>query len=58
VSLDGEGRETVGLHDLRHSFVAIALANGVTLPEAAMLARHANPKGDPGDLRRPRRWRS
>jgi integrase len=34
----------VGLHDLRHSFVAIALANGVTLPEAAMLARHANPR--------------
>jgi len=31
------------LHDLRHSFVAIALANGVTLPEAAMLARHASP---------------
>ena len=29
---------------LRHSFVAIALANGVTLPEAAMLARHANPR--------------
>ena len=25
-------------------FVAIALANGVTLPEAAMLARHANPR--------------
>jgi hypothetical protein len=32
------------LHDLRHSFVAIALANGVTLPEAAMPARHANPR--------------
>ena len=44
VGLNGEGRETVGLHDLRHSFVAIALANGVTLPEAAMLARHANPR--------------
>jgi integrase len=42
--LNGNGRETVGLHDLRHSFVAIALANGVTLPEAAMLARHANPR--------------
>ena len=42
VGLNGEGRQTVGLHDLRHSFVAIALANGVTLPEAAMLARHAN----------------
>ncbi len=42
--MNGEGRQTVGLHDLRHSFVAIALANGVTLPEAAMLARHANPR--------------
>jgi integrase len=44
VGLNGEGRDRVGLHDLRHSFVAIALANGVTLPEAAMLARHANPR--------------
>ena len=44
VGLNGDGRETVGLHDLRHSFVAIALASGVTLPEAAMLARHANPR--------------
>jgi integrase len=44
VGLNGEGREPVGLHDLRHSFVAIALANGVTVPEAAMLARHANPR--------------
>ena len=38
------GAQPVGLHDLRHSFVAIALANSVTLPEAAMLARHANPR--------------
>jgi integrase len=30
------------LHDLRHSFVANALAAGVTLPEAATIARHAN----------------
>lgn len=44
VGLNGKGRQTVGLHDLRHSFVAIALANGVTLPEAAMLARHATPR--------------
>lgn len=43
VGLNGEGRERVGVYDLRHSFVAIALANGVTLPEAAMLARHASP---------------
>ena len=42
MGLNGEGRQAVGLHDLRHSFVAIALAHGVTLPEAAMLARHAN----------------
>ena len=40
--LNGDGREKVGLHDLRHSFVANAFAAGVTLPEAAALARHAN----------------
>jgi integrase len=40
--LNGNGRQPVGLHDLRHSFVANALAAGVTLPEAAILARHAN----------------
>jgi len=40
--LNGEGREPVGLHDLRHSFVAVALDSGVTLAEAAVLARHAN----------------
>jgi integrase len=33
--------ETVGLHE-RHSFVA--LDSGVTLAEAAVLARHANAK--------------
>jgi integrase len=37
-------REPVGLHDLRHSFVAVALASGLTLPETSALARHANPK--------------
>jgi integrase len=37
-------REPVGLHDLRHSFVAVALASGLTLPEVSALARHANPK--------------
>lgn len=42
--LNGEGRERVGVHDLRHSFVAAALAAGLTLPEAAALARHANPR--------------
>jgi integrase len=40
--LNGDGRERMGLHDLRHSFVANALAAGVTLPEAATLARHPN----------------
>jgi integrase len=41
--LNPEGREKVGLHDLRHSFVALALTSGLTLPEAATLARHASP---------------
>lgn len=36
------GREPVGLHDLRHSFVALALANGANPSEAAQAARHAN----------------
>ena len=40
--LNGDGREPVGLHDLRHSFVALALAAGLSLAEAAALARHAN----------------
>ena len=39
-----EGVEPVGLHDLRHSFVALALDGGLTLAEAAVLARHANAK--------------
>ena len=40
--LNGDGREPVGLHDLRHSFVALALASGASLAETAALARHAN----------------
>jgi integrase len=40
--LNPEGRQPVGLHDLRHSFVALALAAGLSLAEAAVLARHAN----------------
>jgi integrase len=40
--LNGGGRQPVGLHDLRHSFVALALEAGVSMPEAAALARHAN----------------
>ena len=31
----------MGLHDLRHSFVAVALDAGASLAEAAVLARHA-----------------
>lgn len=42
--LNGDGRPPVGVHDLRHSFVAIALAAGLTLPEVAAAARHANPR--------------
>ena len=42
--LNGKGRERVGVHDLRLSFVSVALAAGMTLPEAAALARHANPR--------------
>ena len=40
--LNPEGRQPAGLHDLRHSFVALALAAGLSLAEAATLARHAN----------------
>jgi integrase len=42
--LNGEGRQPVGLHDLRHSYVALALDAGASLAEAASLARHANAK--------------
>ena len=40
--LNGEDREPVGLHDLRHSLVGAALASGLSLAEAAVLARHAS----------------
>jgi len=30
------------MHDLRRSLVAIALEQGLTAPEVALLARHAN----------------
>jgi integrase len=40
--LNGDGRQPVGLHDLRHSFVGLALDAGASLAEAASLARHAN----------------
>ena len=42
VGLNGADREPVGLHDLRHSYVALALASGASLAETAALARHAN----------------
>jgi integrase len=44
LGLNGEGIEPVGLHDLRHSFVAVAFAHGLTAPQVAALARHANPR--------------
>jgi integrase len=40
--LNAAGRERVGLHDLRHSFVALALDAGASMAETAALARHAN----------------
>ena len=42
--LNPEGAEKVGLHDLRHSLVALSLASGLSLAEAAVLARHAKAK--------------
>jgi integrase len=42
--LNGDDREPVGVHDLRHSFIGVALASGVSLPEAAALARHSTPR--------------
>jgi integrase len=32
------------LHDLRHTLIALAFERGLTLPEASILARHANPR--------------
>ena len=40
--LNGTSREPIGLHDLRHSFCALALDAGASLAEVAALARHAN----------------
>ena len=42
--LNGDDVEPVGLHDLRHSLVALVLDSGRSLAEAAVLARHANAK--------------
>jgi integrase len=44
LGLNGDELEPVGLHDLRHSFVAVAFDRELTAPEVAALARHANPK--------------
>ena len=44
VGLNPAGAEPVGLHDLRHSLVAIAFEQGLSAPEVAVLARHANAK--------------
>jgi integrase len=43
LGLNGADQEPVGLHDLRHSLVAIAFELGLSLPEVALVARHANP---------------
>ena len=40
--LNSEGRQPVGLHDCRHSYVAAGLAAGASLADVAALARHAN----------------
>lgn len=42
--LNGDGPEPIGLHDLRHSLVAIAFEQELTAPEVAALARHASAK--------------
>jgi integrase len=37
--LNGDGREPVGLHDLRHSYITLALDAGASLPETSALGR-------------------
>jgi integrase len=39
--LNGEGRQPVGLHDLRHSFVSNSLER-ISLPKVSAFARHAS----------------
>jgi integrase len=41
--INSDAQEPVGLHDLRHSLVAIAFELGLSVPEVALLARHASP---------------
>lgn len=40
--LNGDAREPVGLHDLRHSLAAAGLEAGMSLAELASVMRHAN----------------
>jgi integrase len=40
LGLNGEGQAPVNNHSLRHSFVTNCIALGLTIPEAALLARH------------------
>jgi integrase len=42
VGLNGENPQPVGLHDLRHSLVALSLDSQMTIAEVAVLVRHAN----------------
>jgi integrase len=42
--LNPKGVEPIGLHDLRHSLIGLALDAGASLAQAALLARHASPK--------------
>jgi integrase len=41
--VNADGEQKVGLHDLRHSFVALAFERGGAPAEVAEAARHANP---------------
>lgn len=40
LGLNAEGQPKVNNHSLRHSFITNAIALGLTIPEAALLARH------------------
>jgi integrase len=42
--LNPEGVEPIGVHDLRHSLIGLALDAGASLAQAALLARHASAK--------------
>jgi integrase len=42
--LNLHGRERIGPHDLRHTLIGLAFEHELTLPEASVLARHANPR--------------